>query len=391
MTREIGEDSLHINLKSGRQIAPFLPMANVPAAPGATAAAFIAAQESLQAAENQASDTSSLFASDPTDAHLAAAHTAALEHVDATRAVRDAASGPAYAAARALVDGILSHYIEFKSSIFGTVPTTLYNAFLSTSFSSLAQELEDAAAQSSIIVDFRRQWRRFHGLPEMPHGRAQFLVAIRLSTFGAAAAYFVDQLHVSDDDLKALVAVWRAEHEPSTSPIVATTTSSGTASSAPGPVPLPTPAKPAPTDRRAAHSRTPTPAPGEKDILLQVLLPCSSAVYASNGLRRMQRSIDEYTDEYTGLELQAFQRIVCAPTVDELFSKEKDILLQVLLPCSFAVYANDLVSRAQADAGIPETKLLQSAVPNFDFLGNPKPGLTGWLFFWRISIDMAAI
>ncbi|KAJ7753732.1 hypothetical protein B0H16DRAFT_1886800 [Mycena metata] len=91
--------------------------------------------------------------------------------------------------------------------------------------------------------------------------------------------------------------------------------------------------------------------------------------------------------EYTGLELKAFQRIVCTPTVDELFSKEKDILLQVLLPCSFAVYANDLVSRAQADAGIPETKLLESAVPDFNFLGNSKPEADG-LFFWRISKDM---
>ncbi|KAJ7154669.1 hypothetical protein C8R46DRAFT_1118026, partial [Mycena filopes] len=92
-------------------------------------------------------------------------------------------------------------------------------------------------------------------------------------------------------------------------------------------------------------------------------------------------------DDYSGVELQAFRRIVCAPTVEELFSKKKDILLQVLLPCPFAVYANDLVSRAQADAGVPETKLLQAAVPGFNFLGSTIKEADG-LFFWRIGKDL---
>ncbi|KAJ7669352.1 hypothetical protein DFH06DRAFT_1321374 [Mycena polygramma] len=86
-------------------------------------------------------------------------------------------------------------------------------------------------------------------------------------------------------------------------------------------------------------------------------------------------------------DMEDYQRMVYAPTVEALLTKKKDIMLQVLLPCDFAVYANDVVSRAQAEAGLPETKLLMPAVHGFNFLGNPDPQTDG-LFFWRIGKDL---
>ncbi|KAJ7484393.1 hypothetical protein FB451DRAFT_1392948 [Mycena latifolia] len=80
-------------------------------------------------------------------------------------------------------------------------------------------------------------------------------------------------------------------------------------------------------------------------------------------------------------------RMTYAETVDVLLSKKKDIKMPVLLPCELAVYANDLVSRAQARAGLPETKILMPAVPGFNFLGEIDPETDG-LFFWRIGKDI---
>ncbi|KAJ7150936.1 hypothetical protein C8R43DRAFT_924514 [Mycena crocata] len=85
--------------------------------------------------------------------------------------------------------------------------------------------------------------------------------------------------------------------------------------------------------------------------------------------------------------MDVFQRMTCAPTVDDLLSKKNDIMMQVLLPCEFAVYANDLVSRAQASAGLREMKLLMPAIRQFNFLGNSEPQADG-LFFWRIGKDL---
>ncbi|KAJ6605258.1 hypothetical protein DFH09DRAFT_1121064, partial [Mycena vulgaris] len=115
-------------------------------------------------------------------------------------------------AARSLVEGLLSQYSAFKLAVGPAVPAALGNALLLTSFYSLAQELEDAAAPSGMIIDFRRQWRRFHGLPEASHGPAKFPEALAQPTFGAAAALFVDKLHVSDIELGALIIVWRSNH-----------------------------------------------------------------------------------------------------------------------------------------------------------------------------------
>jgi len=88
-----------------------------------------------------------------------------------------------------------------------------------------------------------------------------------------------------------------------------------------------------------------------------------------------------------GDELEAFKHMVCGPTVDAVLNRKNDILLQVLLPCDFAIYANDLVSRALAQAGLPETKILTPAVRGFNFLANRHPHADG-LFFWRIGKDL---
>ncbi|KAJ7661931.1 hypothetical protein DFH06DRAFT_1325257 [Mycena polygramma] len=112
-------------------------------------------------------------------------------------------------AARLLVQGLLVQYPAFALAVGPTVPAAFENALLLSSFCSLAQELEDAAAPIALIIDFRRQWRRFHGLPEAPHGRPIFVEAFIQPTFGAAVAVFVDKLHVTDAMLDNLIASWR--------------------------------------------------------------------------------------------------------------------------------------------------------------------------------------
>jgi hypothetical protein len=113
-----------------------------------------------------------------------------------------------------------------------------------------------------------------------------------------------------------------------------------------------------------------------------------------------------------GGELEKYQRTMCAPTVNDLFSDkktprpsnlipkyrrpgtgneeedlmEKDLILQVLLPCKFAVYANDVVSRAQAQAGLPQTQLLTPVTSDFDPLKNTERA--EGLFIWRIGKEL---
>ncbi|KAJ7456910.1 hypothetical protein FB451DRAFT_1372630 [Mycena latifolia] len=162
-----------------------------------------AAPATVRSGENDASDSSSVF--DPDAEHLVCAHATSLTRVNDARAARDAA-------ACSVVEGLLSHYPAFKLTMGPTVPAALQNALLPTSFYSLAQELEDASAPSGMIIDFRRQWRCFHGLPEASHSPAKFPEALAQPTFGAAAALFVDKLHVSDIELGALIIVWRSNH-----------------------------------------------------------------------------------------------------------------------------------------------------------------------------------
>ncbi|KAJ6491275.1 hypothetical protein C8R47DRAFT_1122152 [Mycena vitilis] len=84
----------------------------------------------------------------------------------------------------------------------------------------------------------------------------------------------------------------------------------------------------------------------------------------------------------------AVQRIACAPTLDILLHSGFDISLPVILPCDFAVYANDLVSQAQAAAGLKETKLLEPAVRGFfNPLGSRGMDKEG-LFFWGVGREL---
>ncbi|KAJ7322957.1 hypothetical protein DFH08DRAFT_941686 [Mycena albidolilacea] len=125
--------------------------------------------------------------------------------------------------------------------------------------------------------------------------------------------------------------------------------------------------------------------------------------------RLVPHGVEECID---GGELEKYQRTMCAPTVNDLFSDkktprpsnlipkyrrpgtgneeedlmEKDLVLQVLLPCKFAVYANDVVSRAQAQAGLPQTQLLTPVTSDFDPLKDTERA--EGLFIWRIGKEL---
>src|ERR1700761_4773285 len=83
----------------------------------------------------------------------------------------------------------------------------------------------------------------------------------------------------------------------------------------------------------------------------------------------------------------AIQRISCAPSLEILLNPGFDIYLPVLLPCDFAVFANDLVSQAQAAAGLKETKLLEPAIRGLNPLGTAGKDKEG-LFLWRVGRDL---
>ncbi|KAJ7235624.1 hypothetical protein B0H12DRAFT_1141370 [Mycena haematopus] len=83
----------------------------------------------------------------------------------------------------------------------------------------------------------------------------------------------------------------------------------------------------------------------------------------------------------------AVQRISGAPTLDHLLHPLHDLCLPILLPCNFAVYANNLVNVALASAGLKERKILEPAVHGYNFLGHPGEEKEG-LFIWRISADL---
>ncbi|KAJ7314560.1 hypothetical protein DFH08DRAFT_972610 [Mycena albidolilacea] len=83
----------------------------------------------------------------------------------------------------------------------------------------------------------------------------------------------------------------------------------------------------------------------------------------------------------------AVQRISAALTLDLLLHPHNDLSLPVLLPCNFAVYANDLVSQAQASAGLPERKILEPVVPGYNFIGRSGAETEG-LFVWCIPPDL---
>ncbi|KAJ7815281.1 hypothetical protein B0H14DRAFT_1410689 [Mycena olivaceomarginata] len=125
--------------------------------------------------------------------------------------------------------------------------------------------------------------------------------------------------------------------------------------------------------------------------------------------RLVPHGVEECID---GGELEKYQRTMCAPTVNDLFSDkktprpsnlipkyrrpgtgneeedlmEKDLILQVLLPCKFAVYANDVVSRAQAQVGLPQTQLLTPVTSDFNPLKDTERA--EGLFIWRIGKEL---
>ncbi|KAJ7089221.1 hypothetical protein B0H15DRAFT_840002 [Mycena belliarum] len=86
-------------------------------------------------------------------------------------------------------------------------------------------------------------------------------------------------------------------------------------------------------------------------------------------------------------EVYTFQRTTYASSVDKVLSEKKDMLLQILLPCELAVYANEMVSRAQADAGLRETKLLMPMLRQFNLVAAADPQTDG-LFFWRVGKEL---
>ncbi|KAJ7512451.1 hypothetical protein B0H11DRAFT_481994 [Mycena galericulata] len=103
----------------------------------------------------------------------------------------------------------------------------------------------------------------------------------------------------------------------------------------------------------------------------------------SDELERLQRH-----GVYFGYELSDLvQRVAYAPTLDLLLQRDNDLCLPVILPPDFAVYANDLVSRAQASAGLKETKILKVAIPEHNLVGLPAGAVEG-LFIWRIGPEM---
>ncbi|KAJ7484388.1 hypothetical protein FB451DRAFT_1128513 [Mycena latifolia] len=81
------------------------------------------------------------------------------------------------------------------------------------------------------------------------------------------------------------------------------------------------------------------------------------------------------------------RRMSGAPTLELLLQRELDVCLPVLLPCNFAVYANDLVSRAQDSLGLKERKILEPAMPGYSFRNVPGDEREG-LFIWRVSSDL---
>ncbi|KAJ7322950.1 hypothetical protein DFH08DRAFT_354212 [Mycena albidolilacea] len=173
-------------------------------------------------------------------------------------------------------------------------------------------------------------------------------------------------------------------------------------------------------DAMTTYDDTPSP-PYKWDKDFDVLkfeqaLHWSNAMDISNWISTdTGRRLEPYgvVDERDSSELDKYQRTVCANSVDDLFSDEKtpkpanvvnrkrkqsttrkeeeelmekDLMLQVLLPCKFADYANDVVSQAQAQAGLPQTQLLTPVTSDLDQLEDTDRA--EGLFLWRIGKEL---
>jgi hypothetical protein len=86
-------------------------------------------------------------------------------------------------------------------------------------------------------------------------------------------------------------------------------------------------------------------------------------------------------------QLKGIQRTARAPIVEALPGEGEDICMQVLLPCEFAIYANDVVRKAQAQAGLRGTTPLVPLLNGVEYPEAPKP-LADGLFLWRIGPDL---
>ncbi|KAJ7150573.1 hypothetical protein C8R43DRAFT_951534 [Mycena crocata] len=81
-----------------------------------------------------------------------------------------------------------------------------------------------------------------------------------------------------------------------------------------------------------------------------------------------------------GDELDVAQRVTFSHSMAMLLESQKNIKTPVLLPCTFAVYANNIVSRLQKEP------MLTPAVPGYDFTlhGDEEEGL----FMWTIGPEL---
>jgi hypothetical protein len=84
------------------------------------------------------------------------------------------------------------------------------------------------------------------------------------------------------------------------------------------------------------------------------------------------------------------QHISGAPTLELLLHPQHDLCLPVLLPCNFAVYANDLVNQTQAAARLKERKIFEPPIPAYNFLGQSGDEKEG-LFIWKITPDRTRV
>ncbi|KAJ7473968.1 hypothetical protein FB451DRAFT_1466423, partial [Mycena latifolia] len=76
--------------------------------------------------------------------------------------------------------------------------------------------------------------------------------------------------------------------------------------------------------------------------------------------------------------------------IDSVLSPENDITMPLLLPLNFAAFANDLVGRAQAAAGLEVEKILTPAIPTDTKLhvAPDSENATFGLFMWHIGKEL---
>ncbi|KAJ7164504.1 hypothetical protein C8R46DRAFT_1099739 [Mycena filopes] len=92
--------------------------------------------------------------------------------------------------------------------------------------------------------------------------------------------------------------------------------------------------------------------------------------------------LEDYDNEF-----EAAKRLSYAPTAAGVLKRGAEIVLPVLLPDHFAVFANRLVGEAQAAAGLKVTRILTPAMKAQNYLVDKPSGVEG-IFLWRIGQDI---